>query len=77
VSRYVTPSDIPPSARASLAWRVARDCDAGTCISVAPHKGMIVIGDTKNPDGPVLSYNHDEWLAFVRGIRQGDFDDLL
>jgi hypothetical protein len=37
---------------------------------------MIVIGDTKNPDGPVLSYSHDEWLTFVKGIRQGDFDDF-
>ena len=77
MSRNVTPPDIPPSARARLAWRVARDCDAGTCISVAPHQGMIVIGDTKNPDGPVLSYSHDEWFTFVQGIRQGDFDDLL
>ena len=77
MSRNVTPPDIPPSARASLAWRVARDCDAGTCIGVAPHRGMIVIGDTKNPDGPVLSYSHDEWVAFVKGIGQGDFDDLL
>jgi len=38
---------------------------------------MILIGDTKNPDGPVLSYSHAEWVAFVNGIRQGDFDDLL
>ena len=77
MSRNVTRPDIPSSARAILAWRVARDCDAGTCISVAPHQGMIVIGDTKNPDGPVLSYSHDEWFTFVQGIRQGDFDDLL
>jgi Domain of unknown function (DUF397) len=77
VSSLFTPPDLPPSARDSLAWRVARDCDAGTCIRVAPHKGMIVIGDTKNPDGPVLSYSHDEWLTFVKGIRQGDFDDLV
>ena len=77
MSRNVTPPDIPPSARASLAWRVARDCDAGTCIGVAPHMGMIVIGDTKNPDGPVLSCSHDEWVTFVKGVRQGDFDDLL
>lgn len=73
----VTPPDLSPSARDSLVWRVALDCDAGSCIRVAPHEGMIVIGDTKNPDGPVLSYSHYEWLAFVKGIRQGDFDDLV
>ena len=77
MSRNVTPPDIPSSARARLAWRVARDCDAGTCISVAPHQGMIVIGDPTTPEGPVLSWSHAEWVPFVKGIRQGDFDDLL
>ncbi len=38
---------------------------------------MIVIGDSKNPDGPMLSYSRSEWVAFVEGIRQGDFDDLI
>jgi hypothetical protein len=38
---------------------------------------MIVIGDTKNPDGPVLTYSRSEWRAFAEGIRQGDFDDLM
>jgi hypothetical protein len=71
VSSHVTPPN-----HEGLAWRVARDCDGGSCIRVAPHEGMIVIGDTKNPDGPVLFYSHDEWLAFVKGIRQGDFDDF-
>lgn len=66
-----------PSAPSQLAWRVARDCDGGNCVRVAPSAGMIVIGDTKNPDGPVLSYTGAEWSAFVEGIRQGDFDDLL
>ncbi len=77
MSLYVTPPNNTPPTLGSLAWRVARDCDGGSCIRVAPHKGMIVIGDTKNPDGPVLSYSHDEWLAFIKGIRQGDFDGIV
>lgn len=77
MSLYVTAPNNTPPTLGSLAWRVARHCDGGSCIRVAPHKGMIVIGDTKNPDGPVLSYSHDEWLAFVKGIRQGDFDDIV
>jgi hypothetical protein len=72
----VPPFNTPPSP-GDLAWRVARDCDGGSCIRVAPHAGMILIGDTKNPDGPVLSYSHAEWVAFVNGIRQGDFEDLV
>ena len=67
---------VPPTIGA-LSWLVARNCDGGNCIRVAPNADMIVIGDSKNPDGPSLSYSRAEWAAFVEGIRQGDFDDLL
>ena len=70
-------SNKTPSAPGELAWRVARDCDPGNCVRIAPDAGMIIIGDTKNPGGPVLSYTRDEWITFVQGIRQGDVDDLL
>ncbi len=69
-------SSIPP-APGSLSWRIAKGCDAGNCVRVAPHDEMIIIGDTKRPHGPVLSYDRAEWVAFVEGIRQGDFDDLI
>jgi hypothetical protein len=45
-------------------------------VRVAPSGDLIVIGDSKNPDGPVLSYSRHEWHTFVEGIRHGDFDDL-
>jgi hypothetical protein len=37
---------------------------------------MILLGDSKDPDGPILSYTNAEWEAFINGIRNGDFDDL-
>ncbi len=37
---------------------------------------MIVIGNTKNPDGPVLAYSHDKWKAFVERVRQGNVEDI-
>ncbi len=67
---------VPPTI-GSLSWRVAHRCDAGGCVRVAANADMIVIGDTKNPDGPMLSYTRKEWATFVEGIREGDFDDLL
>jgi Domain of unknown function (DUF397) len=61
-----------------LAWHVARKCDAGNCVRVASSSAdTIVISDSKNPDGPVLTYTRAEWEAFVAGVRDGDFDDLL
>ncbi len=38
---------------------------------------MVLIGDSKNPDGPVLSYSREEFRTFVQGVQQGDFDDLI
>ena len=61
----------------TLAWRVARTCQGGSCVRVAYTGGTILIGDTKNPDGDVLTYTVSEWQEFVAGVKQGDFDDLL
>ncbi|WP_367185042.1 DUF397 domain-containing protein [Trebonia sp.] len=70
------PSVIPPTL-GDLSWRVATRCDIGNCVQVAPHAGMIVVGDTQCPDGPVLSYSRGQWQAFVEGVRQGGFDELV
>lgn len=70
------PPSKPPTL-GDLSWRVARRCDGGNCVQIAPSGDRIVIGDSKVPDGPVLAYSRSEWRAFVEGIRQGDFDDLM
>jgi Domain of unknown function (DUF397) len=59
------------------AWRVARTCQGGSCVRVARTGGLILIGDTKNPDSGVLTYTMSEWQEFVVGVKRGDFDDLL
>lgn len=66
-----------PESLGELSWRVARKCDGGACVRVAAHGDKIVIGSSKHLDGPVIAYSRDEWAAFVQGIREGDFDDLL
>lgn len=68
---------VNPVTAGELAWRVARKCNGGACVRVAAAGDMVVIGDTKDPDGPVLSYSVAEFRTFVEGVRQGDFDDLL
>jgi hypothetical protein len=34
----------------------------------------IQIRDSKNPDGPVLSFTPKEWEAFTLGAKDGEFD---
>lgn len=38
---------------------------------------VIVMRDAKKPDGPVLYFTEAEWDAFVLGVKDGEFDDLL
>lgn len=39
--------------------------------------GKVVLRDSKEPDGPMLVYSPDEWLAFLDGAKKGEFDDLV
>jgi hypothetical protein len=38
---------------------------------------VVVMRDAKNPDGPILYFTEAEWDAFVLGVKDGEFDDLL
>jgi len=33
----------------------------------------VQVKDSKNPDGPVLTFTRDEWLAFIRGAANDEF----
>jgi predicted secreted Zn-dependent protease len=61
----------------SLTWRTALSCDGGECVQVATDQHLILIGNSRQPGGPVLEYTPEEWHEFVAGIKKGDFDDLL
>ncbi|HKY75229.1 MAG TPA: DUF397 domain-containing protein [Acidimicrobiia bacterium] len=36
--------------------------------------GLIRVRDSKDRDGGELTFNADEWEAFVRGVKAGEFD---
>jgi uncharacterized protein DUF397 len=59
------------------AWRTARACDGGACVQVAANGPVILIADSKAPDGPALSYSLTEFREFIIGAKNGDFDDLI
>ena len=52
--------------------------DAG-CVEVAAVDGVIGVRDTKDRGtGPVLVFTPREWVAFLRGVRAGEFElDML
>jgi Domain of unknown function (DUF397) len=55
--------------------------NGGTCVEVAVVPGskegsdyVITMRDSKDPDGPVLTFTPDEWHAFTLGVQDGEFD---
>lgn len=59
------------------AWiKSSRSYGAGECVEVRDIGGGIGVRDSKNPNGPQLSFTRAEWAAFVEGVRSGEFDHL-
>lgn len=60
-----------------LLWRKAQSSMGnGACLEVARLNGMVVVRDSKNPHGAMLTYTPAEWRAFLDGAKKGEFDDL-
>ena len=66
-----------PWGHKSITWRTALNCNGGACVQVAASGQAVLIGSSREPGGPVLTYTPDKWREFVIGVKKGDFDDLL
>lgn len=45
--------------------------NGGNCVEVAAPLGVVAVRDSKNPDGPALTFAPTAWRAFIAGIKQG------
>jgi Domain of unknown function (DUF397) len=43
-------------------------------VDALPDGGVFVRAGTDEHDGPVLTFTREEWVAFVAGIKNGEFD---
>ena len=60
---------------ANLTWRKStRSAAAGHCVEVANVTAAVLVRDSKDADGPVLTFAATKWTDFVAGIRAGEFD---
>ena len=65
----------PPSRYDAVEFRTSSFCGISGCVEVAKLPGGdIVIRDSKIAASPVLSFTGEEWDAFVRGVKNGEFD---
>jgi hypothetical protein len=60
--------------RTSIEWRKSESSVNGDCVEVAFVDQSVLVRNSKDRAGPVLSFTHSEWTAFLTGARNGTFD---
>jgi hypothetical protein len=60
-------------------FRVSSFCNYGDCVEVGQSPdGSWIVRDTKDAErATALRFTTDEWAAFVRGVKAGEFDPAL
>ncbi|MBW0113928.1 DUF397 domain-containing protein [Pseudonocardia abyssalis] len=59
-----------------IEFRTSSFCNLGECVEVGQSPdGSVIVRDTKDADrSRTLTFTNDEWTAFVRGVKAGEFD---
>jgi hypothetical protein len=70
---------MPAGELAGARWRKsARSSAQGNCIELAKLAGAeVAIRNSRHPHGPALIFTDAELDAFLGGVKDGEFDDLL
>lgn len=57
---------------ASPPWRISSYCNGGSCVRVASWGQVVLLGDTKAPDGPAISFTRQQWRQFIAQVKSGE-----
>ncbi len=62
-----------PNRDSTVVWRKSSmSANGGNCIEVAKSGASVLVRDSGDPSGPVLSATCAQWLRFLRRIRNGE-----
>ncbi|MDT5031142.1 MAG: hypothetical protein QOC94_1313 [Actinoplanes sp.] len=70
---------MPAGELQGVTWQKSgRSNPSGNCIECAAlPEGGVAVRNSRDPGGPALIYTPAEIEAFILGVRDGDFDNLL
>lgn len=52
-----------------LVWHTSTRCDTNACVEVAVDEDRVLLRHSEDPDGPVLTFTHAEWTAFIESLK--------
>jgi hypothetical protein len=70
---------MPAGQLQGVIWQKShRSNPSGNCVECAAlPDGGVAVRNSRHPEGPALIYTPAEIEAFILGVRDGDFDNLL
>jgi len=71
---------IPADQLTTVTWQKSRISNpSGNCVEMArlPRGAGVAVRNSRDPHGPALVYTADEMIAFIRGAKDGEFDNLI
>ena len=76
---YPSYNGVPAGDLPGARWRKsARSSAEGNCVELAPLPGDgVAVRNSRDPEGPALVFTDAELEAFLAGVKDGEFDDLL
>ncbi|WP_186315590.1 DUF397 domain-containing protein [Catellatospora sichuanensis] len=57
----------------NIEWNVGSYCDTAACVEVGMGDGKVRIRRARTSE-PVVVFTHEEWTAFLRSAKDGEFD---
>jgi hypothetical protein len=61
------------SEQADIIWRKSTASATGSCVEVAVAHDSVLIRNSRDPLGVVLSFTRREWASFLEGLNYGKF----
>ncbi|MEU8006468.1 DUF397 domain-containing protein [Catellatospora sp. NPDC049111] len=56
-----------------IVWRIGSFCDTAACVEIGIGPDEVLVRRARS-ESPVVMFTHEEWSAFLRSARAGEFD---